>query len=125
MAGKSRKRSKVPKKLADLDIVTDPPEAAAEAGLRYVTDDAPGFTRKPRGKGFAYFDTRGKEIRDEKRLLRLRRLAIPPAYKDVWIAPQENSHLQATGCDDRGRKQYRYHEKWREVRDESKYERMV
>ncbi|MBA2585288.1 MAG: DNA topoisomerase IB [Chthoniobacterales bacterium] len=113
------------KKLADLEIVTDPEEAAAEAGLRYVSDDQPGYTRRARGKDFAYLDTEGKEIKDEQRLLRIRRLAIPPAYRDVWICPTANGHIQATGRDDRGRKQYRYHERWREARDESKYERMV
>lgn len=116
---------KIPKKLADLEIVTEPEEAAAEAGLRYVSDDQPGYTRKARGKDFAYLDTEGKEIKDEQRLLRIRRLAIPPAYRDVWICPTANGHIQATGRDDRGRKQYRYHERWREARDESKYERMV
>lgn len=125
MAENSKNGTKAPKKLADLDIASDPAAAAAEAGLRYVSDDQPGYSRKPRGTDFAYFDAQGKEIKDEQRLLRIRRLAIPPAYKDVWICPKPNGHLQATGQDDRGRKQYRYHEKWREVRDESKYERMV
>src|SRR3979411_1037317 len=69
--------------------------------------------------------TRAKRIRDETRLLRIRRIAIPPAYKDVWICPSPNGHIQATGRDARGRKQYRYHERWREVRDEDKYDRMV
>ena len=113
------------KKIADLDLVTDPVVAAEEAGLRYVSDDQPGYSRKLRGKKFVYFDTEGKQIRDEVRILRLNRLAIPPAYTDVWICPSPNGHLQATGRDDRGRKQYRYHERWRETRDENKYERMV
>lgn len=106
-------------------MVTDPEEVAEEAGLRYVSDDSPGYTRKKRGKKFVYFDTAGKEIKDETRILRLNRLAIPPAYKDVWICPSPNGHLQATGIDDRGRKQYRYHERWRQQRDENKYEKMV
>ena len=72
-----------------------------------------------------YFDIEGKPIRDEQRVLRINRLAIPPAYRDVWICPSPNGHLQATGKDDRGRKQYRYHERWREVRDENKYEKML
>ena len=113
------------KKIDQLEVVTDPEEAAEEAGLRYVNDDQPGYTRKRRGKQFVYFDTEGNEIRDEKRILRLNRLAIPPAYRDVWICPSPNDHLQATGRDDRGRKQYRYHERWREVRDENKYEKML
>ena len=113
------------KKIAKLEIVTDPEEAAEEAGLRYVSDEQPGYTRKRRGKRFVYFDTEGKEIRDEARILRLNRLAIPPAYTEVWICPSPNGHIQATGRDDRGRKQYRYHDRWREVRDENKYEKML
>lgn len=113
------------KKIAELEVVTDPEEAAEEAGLRYVTDDKPGYTRKRRGKKSTYFDTEGKQIKDETRILRLNRLAIPPAYKDVWICPSPNGHLQATGIDDRGRKQYRYHERWRAERDENKYEKMA
>jgi DNA topoisomerase-1 len=116
---------KLPTSLDDLDIVTEPEEAAKEAGLRYVSDDQPGYTRKQKGDEFEYFDTHGKPITDEARLLRIRRLAIPPAYTDVWICPTANGHLQATGRDARGRKQYRYHEKWREARDETKYDRML
>ena len=113
------------KKIADLKIVTDPVDAAEEAGLRYVTDEQPGYTRKRKGKSFVYYDTEGKLIQDESRLLRIRRLAIPPAYTGVWICPSPSGHIQATGRDDRGRKQYRYHERWRAVRDENKYDRMV
>ena len=112
-------------KISDLEIVTDPADAAAEAGLRYVSDEQPGYTRKKKGDDFEYFDTKGKPITDETRLLRIRRLAIPPAYTDVWICPTANGHLQATGRDARGRKQYRYHEKWREARDETKYDKML
>jgi DNA topoisomerase-1 len=112
----SRKRS---------DIVTDPADAAEEAGLRYVSDTRPGYTRKRNGESFQYFDTEGKLIRDESRLLRIGRLAIPPAYHDVWICPLSNGHIQATGRDDRGRKQYRYHERWRTIRDENKYDRIL
>jgi DNA topoisomerase-1 len=121
----ARKLASEKKKIAELEIVTDPVEAAEEAGLRYVSDDRPGYTRKRRGKKFVYFDTDGKEIKDETRILRLNRLAIPPAYTEVWICPSPNGHLQATGRDARGRKQYRYHERWREERDENKYEKMV
>lgn len=114
------------KKLAaNLEIVTDAREAAEEAGLRYVTDEQPGYARKRNGDSFQYFDTEGKLIRDETRLLRIRRLAIPPAYTDIWICPSPNGHIQATGRDDRGRKQYRYHERWRAERDENKYDRML
>jgi DNA topoisomerase-1 len=113
------------KKIADLKIVTDPEEAAEQAGLRYVSDNQPGYTRKAKGDDFEYFDTEGKPIRDEQRLLRIKRLAVPPAYSKVWICPSPNGHIQATGCDARRRKQYRYHERWREVRDENKYEKMA
>src|SRR3954471_17881104 len=99
--------------------------AAKEAGLRYVSDQRPGYRRKSKGKHFEYFDTDEKPIRDEQRLLRIKRLAIPPAWTDVWICPSPNGHIQATGRDARRRKQYRYHERWREVRDENKYEKMV
>jgi DNA topoisomerase-1 len=103
----------------------DPPTAAKAAGLRYVLDDRPGIRREPDKEGFRYFDARGEIIDDEATLKRIRSLAIPPAWLDVWICPQANGHLQATGRDARGRKQYRYHPKWREVRDEVKYERMI
>jgi DNA topoisomerase-1 len=100
---------------------------AEEAGLRYVSHDQPGYTRKAKGDDFEYFDTEGKPIRDEQRLLRIKGLAIPPAYTDVWICPSANGHIQATGRDARGRKQYqyRYHKRWRAARDENKYDRMV
>lgn len=114
-----------PKSVADIKVVVDPEEAAEEAGLRYVSDDAPGYTRKKNGDDFDYYDTEGKKITDEKRLLRIKRIAIPPAWERVWICPSPNGHIQATGCDARRRKQYRYHERWREVRDEGKYEKMV
>jgi len=106
-------------------IVAESIEAAEEAGLRYVTDDRPGYSRKKNGDEFDYFDTDEKPIRDEQRLLRLKRLAIPPAWTDVWICPSPNGHIQATGRDARRRKQYLYHERWREVRDENKYNRMI
>lgn len=100
-------------------------DAAKSAGLRYVSDDVPGIRRVTRGKRFAYIDIDGKEIRDETQLQRIKALAVPPAYVDVWICPLENGHIQATGRDARGRKQYRYHTRWREVRDENKYGRMI
>ena len=119
------KASKGKKKPAEMQIVTDPAEVAAEAGLRYVTDDKPGYTRKAKEDDFEFFDLEGKPIRDEQRLLRIKRLAVPPAYTHVWICPTANGHIQATGRDARGRKQYRYHERWREIRDENKYEKMA
>jgi DNA topoisomerase-1 len=113
------------KKTDQIEIAPDPVEVAEEAGLRYVSDDRPGYTRKRKGDDFDYFDSEGKPIRDENRLLRIKRIGIPPAYTDVWICPSANGHIQATGRDARGRKQYRYHERWREVRDENKYDRML
>ena len=121
----AKKSSKRRKKHVDLVVAADPVKAAEDAGLRYVSDDQPGYTRKAKGDDFEYFDTEGKPIRDDQRLLRIKRIGIPPAYKDVWICPSANGHIQATGRDARRRKQYRYHERWREVRDENKYDRML
>jgi DNA topoisomerase-1 len=104
---------------------TDPQEAAEAAGLRYVTDASPGIRRKRSGKGFRYVGADGRSVRDAATLARIRALAIPPAYTDVWICPTPNGHIQATGRDARGRKQYRYHPRWREVRDETKFGRML
>ena len=106
-------------------LVAEAIEAAEDAGLRYVSDDRTGYTRKAKGDDFEYFDTEGNPIRDEQRLLRIKRLGIPPAWSDVWICPSANCHVQATGRDARRRKQYLYHERWREIRDENKYDRMV
>src|SRR3954449_5632022 len=106
-------------------VLVDPVESAKAAGLRYVTDDEPGIRRQKRGKGLTFVDPQGRTVKDEKTLERIRKLAIPPAWTDVWICPRPDGHLQATGRDDRGRKQYRYHPRWRAVRDESKYNRMV
>src|SRR6266567_1223547 len=109
----------------ETDFAVDPVDAAEEAGLRHVSDDRPGYRRKANGDHFEYLDTEGKRIRDEQRLLRIKRLAIPPAWTDVWICPSANGHIQATGRDARRRKQYRYHERWREIRDENKFERLT
>jgi DNA topoisomerase-1 len=106
-------------------ILAEAMDAAEGAGLRYVSDDRPGYTRKAKGDDFEWFDADGKPIRDEQRLLRIKRLAIPPAWTDVWICPTPNCHIQATGRDARRRKQYLYHERWREVRDENKYDRII
>jgi DNA topoisomerase-1 len=100
-------------------------ESAKAAGLRYVRDELPGITRRLRGRHFQFFDPTGKRITEASEIARIRALAIPPAYKDVWISPIVNGHLQATGRDSRGRKQYRYHKRWREVRDETKFGRMI
>jgi DNA topoisomerase-1 len=108
-----------------LEIVSDPIASAKAAGLRYVTDDRPGITRKKAGTGFRFVDTAGKPVRDADTLRRIRALVIPPAWTKVWICPLASGHVQATGRDGKGRKQYRYHARWREVRDETKYERMI
>lgn len=103
-------------------------EAAAEldrAGLVYVSDTEPGITRRRSGRGFGYRWPDGRPVRDPEVLERIRKLAIPPAYQDVWIATDPRGHLQATGRDARGRKQYRYHPDWSAVRDETKYGRML
>lgn len=94
------------------------------AGLRYVSDSVPGYTRKRSGKGFSFYDPDGKLVRDPELIRRFRSLVIPPAYTHVWISPYENSHLQFTGIDAAGRKQYRYHPDWSKLRNESKYHRM-
>ncbi len=105
--------------------VTDPIESAEAAGLRYVSDTMPGIRRKRSGTGFSYVGSDGKAIRNAGELARIRSLAIPPAYTDVWICPSPSGHIQATGRDARGRKQYRYHPKWRETRDETKFGRIL
>lgn len=109
----------------DSYLNADGEQAAKEAGLQYVDDGHPGYTRRAKNGEFEYFDTQGKRIRDEQRLLRIKRLAIPPAWTDVWICPLANGHIQATGRDARRRKQYRYHERWRELRDENKFGRLA
>jgi DNA topoisomerase-1 len=109
----------------EVSVAIESAEAAEEAGLHYVSDDRPGYTRKAHNGEFEYLDTQGKRIRDEQRILRIRRLAIPPAWTDVWICPSPTGHIQATGRDARRRKQYRYHERWRELRDENKFDRLA
>ncbi|HET7882617.1 MAG TPA: DNA topoisomerase IB, partial [Acetobacteraceae bacterium] len=99
--------------------------AASAAGLRYVTVPAPGISRIRTKDGFIYRAPDGSKVKDPDTLARIRKLAIPPAYEDVWICPRENGHLQAVGRDARGRKQYRYHPRWREVRDEAKYGKLL
>jgi DNA topoisomerase-1 len=111
--------------LGSVELTASPKDSAKKAGLRYVTDDQPGLTRRRNGRSFRYFETNGKPLRDPDTIVRIRSLVIPPAWKSVWICPIANGHLQATGRDARGRKQSRYHPRWREVRDETKYERML
>jgi DNA topoisomerase-1 len=103
----------------------EPVAAARAAGLRYVRDDGPGIRRARRGKGFSYYGPDGRLIRDADTLARIRALAVPPAWSDIWVCPLANGHLQATGRDAKGRKQYRYHPRWRAVRDETKYDRLI
>src|SRR5918911_539693 len=116
----SSKRDEMP--TAD---IAAPVASAKAAGLRYVSDTMPGIRRKRVGKHFSYVGRDGKPIRDKEALERIRALGIPPAWTDVWICPNPNGHIQATGRDAKGRKQYRYHPRWRATRDETKYERMV
>ena len=109
------------KKLAPLD----PAASAKSAGLRYVSDASPGIRRKRSGKGFTYAGPDGKTIRDKDAIKRIKSIVIPPAWTDVWICPSPQGHIQASGRDAKGRKQHRYHPRWREVRDDDKYERMI
>src|SRR5688572_33035216 len=104
---------------------TEHRQSAARAGLRYVTDGANGITRKRVGTGWAYYLPNGKRITNSEIRIRLNSLAIPPAWTDVWICPDPDGHIQATARDARGRKQYRYHEQYREARDRSKFRRML
>jgi DNA topoisomerase I len=111
--------------LALAPSVLDGQRSAALARLRYVTDAAPGIRRERRGRGVRYISRTGAPIRDSAVLRRIKRLAIPPAWTDVWICADPHGHLQAVGRDAKGRRQYRYHERWRQVRDEAKYGRML
>jgi len=109
-----------------MQVVTpDPVQSAKDAGLRYSSDSRPGIRRIRCGKGFRYQRPDGAAVKDAETLARIKSLVIPPAWKDVWICPDPRGHMQATGRDAKGRKQTRYHPKWREVRDETKYERML
>lgn len=100
-------------------------ESAEQAGLRYVTDDDPGIRRIRQGRGFRYVDERGEAVQDDRTLARIRALVIPPAWTDVWICRSPRGHIQVTGRDERGRKQYRYHAEWQTLRGKTKYERML
>jgi DNA topoisomerase I len=105
--------------------VTDPKDAADLAGLRYVSDGRPGICRRKSGKGFTYFKANSERLADPSVLARIKKLAIPPAWTEVWICPFADGHIQATGRDARGRKQYKYHEQFREIRDSNKFEHVV
>lgn len=110
---------------ATSENIIDPRDAAETAGLRYVSDEEPGIRRKKSGKGFTYMKPDGSKVADKATLDRIKSLAIPPAYTDVWICAKANGHIQATGRDAKGRKQYRYHPAFREVRESTKYEHML
>jgi len=100
-------------------------EQAEAAGLVYVSDHDPGIRRRRSGTGFSYIRPDGQPVRDEATMDRIRKLAVPPAWTDVWISPDPRGHIQAVGRDQKGRKQYRYHDRWRQVRDSSKYDRLI
>src|SRR5919206_4038784 len=114
-----------PDRNLETGVVVDPREAAESAGLVYVSDEEPGIRRRRAGKGFTYKGPDGRAVRDAATLARIRSLAIPPAWTDVWICPDPNGHIQATARDAKRRKQYRYHPRWQAVRDETKYERTL
>lgn len=107
------------------DYLIEPQKLARVARLKYVSDAEPGFSRERNGKGFNYFNSRGVRLQSEAQITRIERLAIPPAWKDVWICRFANGHLQSTGVDSRRRKQYLYHERWRSVADMAKFLRLA
>jgi DNA topoisomerase I len=126
----SGSRSKTPARAEPKASAVPVPAAAAGTlarcdDLRYSSDSAPGIRRRKAGSGFYYVLPDGRRVKDEATLARIRKLAVPPAYRDVWICMDAQGHLQATGIDARGRKQYRYHPRWRTVRDTHKFERMI
>ncbi|HQO78871.1 MAG TPA: hypothetical protein PLG17_10215, partial [Thermodesulfobacteriota bacterium] len=109
----------------DCSPEADPAQSAHRANLRYINDARPGYRRQRCGKGFIFFDAQGARIRDKLSLDRLTKLIIPPAWKNVWICPEQDGHIQVTGRDDRGRKQYIYHPRWEEIRNLTKFDRMT
>src|SRR5687768_2773951 len=123
--GRARDRKYRTKLREKVFLLSDPVRSAKEAGLRYVVDTLPGIRRIRAGRGFTYKNGNDLPIKDPKTLQRIKALAIPPAWEKVWICPMPEGHLQATGRDARGRKQYRYHPKWQEVRDLCKFDRMI
>ena len=108
-----------------VQTIIDPRDAAESAGLRYISDARPGIRRKKAGTGFTYTRADGSRLSEADALKRIKALAIPPAWTDVWICPFADGHIQATGRDAKGRKQYRYHAVFREVRESTKYEHVV
>ena len=112
-------------RISALELLEMPKKAAKAASLLYVGDDRAGIRRRRIGKGFRYFGPSGRPIRSAATLARIRSLVIPPAWRDVWICPSPRGHIQATGRDARGRKQYLYHPRWRAVRDEAKFAHMI
>ncbi|MBO0948484.1 DNA topoisomerase IB [Fibrella forsythiae] len=108
-----------------LELAQDPASVAKAAKLVYVSDTMPGLTRHARGDQYEYLDPKGQPVDDEATLERIRKMALPPAYQNVWICPKPNGHLQATGIDTKGRKQYRYHANWNAIRSETKFYRMI
>ena len=110
---------------SDVQTIVDPKDAAESAGLRYVSDARPGVRRRKSGKGFTYLKSDLSPLKDPIALRRIKALAVPPAWTDVWISPHADGHIQATGRDAKGRKQYRYHPRFREVRESTKYEHVV
>src|SRR5688572_18241974 len=110
-----------------IEAIANPDDSllsARAAGLRYASTAEPGIQRRRRGRGFQYLDATGTPVQDEDILHRIAAIVIPPAWTDVWICADPRGHLQAVGFDSRGRRQYRYHAKWRQVRDAVKYERL-
>jgi len=105
-------------------IGRDPKVTAKAVGLRYMSDSTPGYTRKKSGKGWSFYNADGELVKDKELIDRFNKLVIPPAYTNVWISPYDNGHLQFTGTDAAGRKQYRYHPHWNQIRNQSKYHRL-
>ncbi|WP_018478100.1 DNA topoisomerase IB [Pontibacter roseus] len=106
-------------------LYKDPALSAEWAGLRYTSDEKPGITRKKAGSGYTYLNSKGEKVTDEKTLERINKLVIPPAWTEVWISPSAKGHLQATGRDQKGRKQYIYHPEWQQARSLTKFGRMI
>jgi DNA topoisomerase-1 len=125
VAGKPTEAAALLDSAHDVQTIVDPRDAAESAGLRYVLDDRPGIRRIRSGTGFSYREADGTRLTDPDTLRRIRSLVIPPAWTDVWICPVADGHIQATGRDARKRKQYRYHARFREVRESTKYEHVI
>jgi DNA topoisomerase I len=122
MTGKERDNSE---ELEDILLPADGIEAAQAAGLYYVMGGEPGYIRKRNGHSFVYLDWKDRPVTSTNQLARIKALVIPPAWTDVWICRHKNGHIQATGRDKKGRKQYRYHAEWNAIRSQTKFSRMV